>query len=158
MAYSETTWVDDGVPAIDDTALNKIEAGITDARTEYMYPVWAEENAAIVANGYEWAFGNGANTPSDGGMTMYVPSGWTCTVIAMSLRIGGGTATVQLVLNGASQGASCNVAIASGQSNTEDGFTPVAIANNDYINFRTQAASGTSGPCVITAWVRMLKD
>jgi hypothetical protein len=67
--------------------------------SEYMYSVWAEENAALGAsNTYEWAFGNGANTPSDGGMTIYVPSGWTAEVVAMSLRVGGGTATVELCI------------------------------------------------------------
>jgi hypothetical protein len=39
--------------------------------SEYMYCVWAEENAALGAsNTYEWAFGNGANTPADGGMNI----------------------------------------------------------------------------------------
>jgi hypothetical protein len=82
-------------------------AGGAGGISEYMYSVWAEENAALGAsNTYEWAFGNGANTPSDGGMTIYVPSGWTAEVVAMSLRVGGGTATVELVHNGTPQGSS----------------------------------------------------
>jgi len=123
---------------------------------EYMVPVWAEENSSLSANAYEWAFGNGANSPADGGLTVYVPSGWECHVVAMSLRIGSGTATVQLVHNGTSKGNDCNVAIAAGQGNTNE-VTPLQINNNDYINFRTQAASGTSAPCVVTAWLRYRK-
>jgi len=123
--------------------------------SEYMVAIWAEENAALGAsNTYEWAFGNGANTPSDGGLTVYVPSGWTCEVVAMSLRVGGGTATVELVHNGTPQGSSARVVLSSGQSATDELGTPLAISNNDYINFRTSSSSGTSGPCVVTAWLR----
>jgi len=123
---------------------------------EVWFPVWAEENAALGANNYEWAFGNGANTPSDGGITMFVPSGWTCTLEAMSLRLGGGTATVTAVLNETPLGVAAQVAVSSGQGNTNT-FTPVAIANGDLINFRTLAANGTSSPCVVTAWFKMVK-
>ena len=123
---------------------------------QYIYPVWAEENAALGgSNTYEWAFGNGANTPSGGGMTVYVPTGWTCHVVAMSLRVGGGTATVELVHNGTPKGADCRVVLSEGQSATDEMATPLAIANNDYINFRTSSSSGTSGPCVVTAWLRI---
>ena len=31
----------------------------------YMVPIWAEENGGLGNNTYEWAFGNGANTPSN---------------------------------------------------------------------------------------------
>jgi len=122
----------------------------------YMYPVWAEENGSLGASDtYEWAYGNGANTPSDGGVTIYVPSGWTCTVVAMSLRVGGGTATVELMHNGTPKGSACQVVLSSGQSATNEIATPLAIANNDYINFRTVSSASTSGPCVVTAWLRM---
>jgi len=126
--------------------------------TEYMVPIWAEEAAGLAATTYEWSFGNGAETPSDGGLTVYVPTDWTCTVVAMSLRLAAGTATVELVLNGTPQGVNCNVAIASGQGNTEDGFTPLSISSGDYINFRTTAASSTNTPNVVTAWLRYVKS
>ena len=128
------------------------------ATLEYMYPVWAEENSTLGAsNAYEWAFGNGANTPADGGMTVYVPSSWTCTVVAMSVRVGGGTATVELVHNGTPKGSACQVVLSSGQSATDEMATPLVIANNDYINFRTVSSASTSGPCVVTAWLRMVE-
>ena len=129
-----------------------------ESSSEYMVPIWAEENAALGANNYEWAFGNGANSPADGGITIYVPSGWTCEVVAMTLRIGGGTATVQLVHNGVSKGLGASVVIAAGQSATNELSVPVEIANNDLINFRTLAASGTSSPCVVTAWLKYIKE
>ena len=75
----------------------------------------------------------------------------------MSLRVGGGTATVELVHNGTPKGVDAQVALASGQSATDELGTPLEISNNDYINFRTLAAASTSGPCVATAWLRMVK-
>jgi hypothetical protein len=124
--------------------------------SEYMYPVWAEENAALGAsNTYEWAFGNGANTPADGGVVIYVPSGWTAEVVAMSLSVGGGTATVELVHNGTPQGSSARVVLSTGQYATDELGTPLSLSNNDYINFRTSSSSSTSGPCVATAWIKM---
>jgi hypothetical protein len=124
--------------------------------SEYMYCVWAEENAALGAsNTYEWAFGNGANTPADGGVVIYVPSGWTAEVVAMSLSVGGGTATVELVHNGTPQGSSARVVLSTGQYATDELGTPLSLSNNDYINFRTSSSSSTSGPCVVTAWIKM---
>lgn len=142
-------------PTLDQDAATK---KYVDDTVEYMYPVWAEENSTLAATTYEWAYGNGASTPNDGGITMYVPSGWTCTLVAMSLRLGSGTATVEAVINGAVKGALANVAVAAGQGATNDSFTPVAISNGDYFNFRTTAAAGTSAPNVVTAWFRMVKS
>jgi len=120
--------------------------------------LWAEENAALATATYEWAYGNGANTPSTGGQTKYVPSGYTCTLVAMTLTIGGGTATVEAVINGTPQGSNANVSVSSGTTNTNDSFTPVSISNGDLVNFRTQTASGTSGPCVATMIFKFVSD
>jgi len=132
-------------------------AGVCDVtlaiKNKYMVPIWAEENAALADNSYEWAFGNGANSGSGNGVTIYVPSGYSCEIVAMSLCLRQGTATVQLVHNGTSLGNACNVQVSSGTRATNDSFTPVTIANGDLINFRTQAASGTGGPNVVTAYL-----
>ena len=145
-----------GIPAgFADNVDNTSAGGDT---PEYMVPIWAEENAGLATNSYEWAFGNGANTPSDGGLTVYVPSGWNCSAISMSIRVGGGTANVTLLINGAEQlGAGC-VDITSGQSATNEFPSPLYIEDNDYVNFRTKTASGTSGPCVVTVWLRYVKE
>ena len=145
-----------GAYVYDDDKDGKVDSSYISL--EYMVPVWAEENAAIAANTYEWAFGNGANTPSDGGITIYVPTGWSCFAVAMSLRIGGGTATVELVHNGTPKGEDAQVVLSSGQSATAELDTPLAISNNDFINFRTSAAAGTSGPCVATVWLKYTKN
>jgi len=126
----------------------------TTSRYTYLVPIWAEENAALAATTYEWAYGNGASTPNDGGVTIYVPKRQLCHVVAMSLRLGSGTATVELVHNGAVKGSAAQVAIASRQSATNELDPPLEIVDNDYINFRTLAAAGTSAPNVVTAWLR----
>ena len=126
---------------------------------EYLVAIWAEENAVLTNTTYQWAFGDGANTPADGGLTVYVPTGWECHVVAMSLRIGGGVATAELVLNGVPQGANCDVTVISvagvGKGNTDDSFSPISIIDNSYINFRTSGVDpNTSAPNVVTAWLR----
>jgi hypothetical protein len=84
------------------------------------------------------------------------PSGWTAEVVAMSLSVGRlGTATVELVHNGTPQGSSARVVLSTGQYATDELGTPLSLSNNDYINFRTSSSSGTSGPCVVTAWIKM---
>jgi len=130
----------------------------TRPKNTYMIPVWAEENQTIAAGTYEWAYGNGANTPNDGGVTIYVPSGYSCTVVAMSLRVGAGTATVELVHNGTLQGSNCDVTVSTGQGATNDSFTPVSISNGDYINFRTTAAANSESPNVVTAWLKYTEN
>ena len=123
-----------------------------------MIPIRAEENGWLTTGSYEWAFGNGANTPNDGWVTVYVPTGYTAKIVAMSLRIWGWTATVEAVLNWTLQWALCNVAVSTGQWNTNDSFTAVDIDDGDYINFRTTTASGTSWPCVATMWIEYTKS
>jgi len=132
-------------------------SGGDELNPECWFPIWAEENAAISAGNYEWAFGNGANSAVNDGITLFVPSGWVCTLEAMSLCIGAGTGTVQAVINQVSQGANANVSVATGKTGTNS-FAPVSISSGDLFNFRTEAASGTASPCVVTAWFKMVKS
>ena len=125
---------------------------------EYMMLIWGEENSSLGSATYEWAFGNGANTPSNNGIAIYVPTGWTCTLVAMSGTINNaaGSAVIEADLDGVLQGALANVTI-SGRSTTNDSFTPVAIPNNTRLTFRTTTATTTTTPCTVCAWLRMVK-
>lgn len=127
-------------------------------KNRYMTPLWAEENANIGAGNYEWAFGNGANTPNDGGVTIFVPSGYSCQVIGMSLRIGSGTATVELVKNGTLQGSNCDVTVSTGQGATNTISPPISVSDGDYLNFRTTNAANGSAPNVVTAWLEYVEN
>jgi hypothetical protein len=93
-----------------------------------------------------------------GGVSVYVPSGYSCSVVALSLNIRQGTATVELELNGALQGSNCDVSVNSGTSNTNDSFTPISVSNNDIINFHTVTQNNTGGPNVITAWLKYTEN
>jgi hypothetical protein len=132
-------------------------ANFKKASQEYMVPIWAEEAAGLANTTYEWAFGNGANTASDEGIMIYVPTGWTCTVVAMGLSLGDvpTVITVELVINGSVQGANCNVTCTGVQRAINSSFTPVSISSGDYINFRTTSVSGTTtGNNQVVAWLR----
>lgn len=126
-----------------------------DGAVECYYPIWAEENGPLATATFEWAYGNGADTPSNRGIVIFVPSGLSAEVVGMSLSINGGTAQVEINLNGTNQGASANIAIDSGNKTTKVLSTPLSLSNGDVLNFRTQAATGSSGPCHVCAWVRM---
>ncbi len=119
----------------------------------YMVAVWAEENAALGNNTYEWAFGNGANTPNGNGVTIFVPSGYKCELVAMTLCLRQGTATVEALKNSTLLGSQANVSGGAGSS-TNELTTPIEYQNGDIINFRTTSASGTGGPNTVTAWFR----
>jgi len=150
IALNDTT---DEPPSDDwDLIASKGDTGPAGPMDNYTFCIWAEENSGIEASTYEWAFGNGADTPSGRGIPIYVPSGMTCTCVAMSLSINAGTATVELEINGVVQGANCDVTVSSGTSAVQSDFLPVSISNGDVVNFRTSAASGTSGPCQVCAW------
>lgn len=126
------------------------------AADQWVMPIWAEENAALGAtNTYEWAFGNGANTPAARGIPIYVPTGYSAEIVAVSLSLNAGTATVEVVKNGLPQGAAANVTVSTGNSAVNTLGTPLSWANGDVLNFRTTSSSGTSGPCHVCAFVRV---
>ena len=128
---------------------------------ECYFSIWAEENSTLGAsNTYEWAFGNGANTASDEGVMMYVPSGWTCTCVAMGAQIGtaSSSATIELVLNGTPQGSSANIVLSSAANGLSELGTPLSISSGDRVNFRTTSSSSTQASCTVIAWFRMVKS
>lgn len=131
-------------------------ANLGDVIQEYMYPIWAEENSGLGNTTYEWAFGNGANTPSNAGIAIYVPSGWTAEIVAMTATTNNasGTSVIEADINGTLQGANCNVTLA-GRSGTNDSFTPVALSNGDRLTFRTTTAGTNTAPSTVTAWIKM---
>ena len=127
----------------------------------YMVPIWAEENQTLANNNYEWAFGNGANTPSNAGITIYVPSDYTCAIVAMTATTNNssGSSKIEANVNGSVLGASNGVEVTlSGRSGENDGFTPYSISNGDRLTFRTRTAGTNSGPNTVTAWLRYTKN
>ena len=124
--------------------------------TQYVYPIWAEENSTLGNSTYEWAFGNGANTPTNNGIAIYVPVGWQAHIVAMGATTNNasGTSVIEAEINGTLQGSNCNVTLA-GRSAVNSAFTPVALSNADRLNFRTTTAGTNTAPNSVVAWIRM---
>ncbi len=120
-----------------------------------LIPIWAEENAPLATATFEWAFGNGADTLSGFGVVVHVPTGFQCEVVAMSLSIGAGTATVEINLNGVNQGSAADVTVSAGTSVVNKLTTPLAIVDGDVLNFRTTTAAGGLASNQVCAWLRM---
>lgn len=127
----------------------------------YMVPIWAEENQSLGNNTYEWAFGNGANTPSNAGITIYVPSDYTCAIVAMTATTNNpsGSSKIEADVNGSVLGASDGVEVTlSGRSGENNTFTPYSINSGDRLTFRTRTAATNSNPNTVTAWLKYTKN
>ncbi len=125
--------------------------------SEYLVPIWAEENAVLGNNTYEWAFGNGADTPSNAGITIYVPSGMECHIVAMTgtTNSASGTSVIEANVNGSVLGVSDGVEVTlSGRSGANDAFTDYALSTGDRLTFRTRTAGTNAQPSTVTAWLR----
>lgn len=127
---------------------------------EYYETYWAEEGSALsttTSGGFQWSFGNGANTPLGGGLPTFVPAGYSAEVVALSLQTGGGGGTVELIRNFTATGRT--VTLGSGGGRITTNITPYAIANGQSINFQTTATSGSpAGPCTVTAHIRFYRS
>ena len=131
------------------------------ASYSYMVPIWAEEKLELEDNAYEWAFGNGAETPTNSGITIYVPSNYTCAIVAMTATTSNdsGNSKIEADVNGSVLGASNGVEVTlSGRSGENAGFTPFAINSGNRLTFRTRTAGTNLGPSTVTAWLKYTKN
>ena len=116
-----------------------------------IFEIFAEESAQLDNNQFEWAFGNGDNTPSGHGIVIPLD----CELWAMTLdHEGGDESTVRIVVNTAEQPG--YEVVISGEENDHSIFpVPLKISAGDVLNFRTISASpiGTSGR--VSAWFRI---
>ena len=113
--------------------------------------IWAEENSALGAGLAEWAFGNGASTPQDQGVV--IPFDGELFATGLSLRQG--TATVGVHINGAEV---ARVSHMDAQGSVKRCLrtlgAPVAVTAGQVVGFKTIAASGTTGPNTVMAYIR----
>lgn len=129
-----------------DTRLSNVEEGGGEAGASPVFAIWAEENAPLGNNAYEWAFGNGANTPN--GMGVVVP---TCELFAVGLSLQQGSASVNVQHNGTTVATIDSVS----NGNFLTLVTPVAATQGTVIGFQTATAAGTGTPNIVTAWYRI---
>jgi hypothetical protein len=149
---------ENGYPVVSKSgAFEQVQIG----PNEFYQAIWAEENAALGNASYEWAFGNGANTPSDSGVCLFIPSGYTAHIVAVGATTNNasGTSTIEASVNGFDLGVSDGVEVTlSGRSGIESGFTPYALSNGDRINFRTRLAGTNSSPSTAVLWIRFQQN
>lgn len=120
--------------------------------------IWAEENAALAASTYEWAYGNGANMPNNAGVVVYVPPGFSAELVAMGMSIQTGSATVEAVISGVEQGATAIISLTSpAETGLQMLSTPAAVVDGDFLNFKTRSATSTSGPHLVSMHIRVFK-
>ena len=128
---------------------------ISPTKQEYMVVIWAEENAALSDDTYEWAFGNGGNTAQNNGCPIFVPNGYTVEVVALGLNLNAGSAEVELVVNGTETGNTVSADVGAGtKSAIQELTTPYQLANAARLNFKTVTAANTSASNIATAWIR----
>jgi hypothetical protein len=114
-----------------------------------IFPIWAQEGGGLANSTYEWAFGDGTAADQDAGLVLAVD----CELFAMSLNIDAGMATVEVVKNGQVMN-SYSVTVPHSNNAYRAFTTALKFSAGDRINFRTQITSGTSGPCVVAAWMK----
>ncbi len=117
-----------------------------------IFNIFAEENAALGAGNYEWAYGNGSNTSNGDGIVIPID----CELFAMSLNHEGGANTVvRIVKNTDASLASYQVQT----SGTENGYntfgTPLSFSAGDIANFTTVSASASGTTARVSAWFRV---
>lgn len=112
-----------------------------------IFPIWAEENAALAASGnYEWSFGNGATG------FVGIPLGLDCELFALSLNANtfGTSVNIQAEINGTAA-QSHNFT----SNNEVVNFTAIPFSQGDLLSFMTNTSVGTTSNARICAWFRV---
>lgn len=138
---------------VSDAGSGVVDISIRETKQTYTTCIWAEENSALGSNTYEWAFGNGSNTPQNLGLAVYVPNGYTAEIVAVGLTIAAGQAEVEVEINGATINRSVVTDYTTNPSNINE-VLEYTLINLDRLNFKTVTATGTSGPCVANCWIK----
>lgn len=116
-----------------------------------IFAIWAEENANLGSSQWHWAYGNGATTPSKGGIILP----FDCELIAMTCASGSstfGSQQIQIVKNETPNSA-YKVTAVNGRGNINF-TTPLSFSGGDLMNFRTLVTGGGVKPNTVTAWFR----
>jgi len=120
------------------------------------FAIWAEESADLSPsnnNGFQWAYGNGNNTPNGTGVVLP----FNCELIAMSLSTEiASNCTVMCKRNTSNtdKTVSNTTALKSAYNNFEN--DPLAFMAGDVVNFKTTIGSSDSNGGVVVAWFRRM--
>lgn len=113
------------------------------------FVITAEESGDLNTGQFEWAFGNGNDTPS--GTGVIVPA--DCELIALTLsHENNATTTVELWQN--TVGSNQRVSTRNSRKGITRLDTPHTIFADDVINFKTITGSTASNGSVVAAWFK----
>ena len=125
------------------TALESLGAGSNYS----IFPIWAEENASLASDAYEWSWGNGAT-----GTDIGIPVAMDCELFAVSFNADtfGNQVSVR------TQGNASVLYEATFTSNNQvvDVPVPVPVNRGTRIDFRTGTVSGGFTDARVCAWFR----
>ena len=126
--------------------------------TEYYDTIWAEENSALGANLYEWAYGNGDEVTVNGGVPVFVPDGYKCELVAVGAQYNGSTSYTYSV-NCRINGVIAGTAVIAGKSGEITDVTAYEITNGQRLVFQTATVtSGGTAGFIATAYLRYYKE
>ena len=114
------------------------------------FVIWAEESADLNNNSFEWAYGNGNDTPSGTGIQLP----FDCELVALGLSLeGNATCSVEARIGTGSAGKSVGT---TNQRNALNNFEddPVLYTQGSLFNFRTLQGSTASNGGVAAAWFK----
>lgn len=134
----------------DSTVVNGIiNQKLEDSLKGTIFPIWAEESAALNSNSFEWSYGNGDDAQANFGIAIPVE----CELFAVGLTLFDGTAEVEVYQNGLGTGATTGTGGVGTTINTL--ATPIAFHPGDNLNFRTLNTSGAGNGGKVVAWMRI---
>ena len=111
--------------------------------------LFAEEAGALGSNNFEWAFGNGDDSPSGFGITLP----FDCQLLALTLDTKNGSGTVEARKNESSTG----LQVTSDENNRHavaEASGPIDFNAGDVLGFKTVAALDASQGGKIAAWFK----
>lgn len=113
-----------------------------------VFVIWAEENAGLNNNTYEWAFGNGDDAPSGSG----IPVPIDCVLFAIGLdHNANASATVAVEADGVQIGT---VTTSNERNALNTLVTPVNVSQGQVIGFETISGPGDGGGNRVSAYFR----
>ena len=130
-------------------ASDLLEAQLYALKQKLVFPIWAEESAALNANAYEWSFGNGST-----GNDIGIPVPINCELISSTLNADTFGTSVEIIIE--RNGVSIATHLFNSNNEVVSESSPVAFAVGDLVNFKTGALTGSSTDARVCAWFRTI--
>lgn len=111
-----------------------------------LFPIWAEEGAALANNQREYSFGNGAT----GNIGITLPVDGEVQFVSIDSVAAGASLSIDLVVNGVDTQTITFTAASQSQALG----TPLSINAGDRIGFKTNTETGAWSNTRLCAWIK----